>query len=142
MNRLAAVLAALLLLCLGAPAIASAQFGPNAPSPLLQQDDSNAAPFDEDEGLSTLQLVLIFGGAAIAVGLVAWVIVRDARRKAAPGRSGSKAGSGSGSRPAATLETSPKSSAAKAAREREREKARKRARAKAARNQRKHNRPR
>jgi len=138
-NRLVAVLVALLL-SLGAPAIASAQFGPNAPAPLVQQDDPDAAPFDEDEGLSTLQLVLIFGGAAIAVGLVAWVIVRDARRKAAPRRSGSKPGSGS--HPAATLETSPKSSAAKAAREREREKARKRARAKAARNQRKHNRPR
>lgn len=138
MNRLAAVLAALLL-SLGAPAIASAQFGPDAPAPLLQQDP-NAAPFEEDGGLSTLQLVLIFGGAAIAVGLIAWIIVRDARRRAAPKRSGSK--SGSGSRPAATLETSPKSSAAKAAREREREKARKRNKAKAARNQRKHNRPR
>lgn len=142
MNRLAAVLAALLLLCLGAPVIAGAQFGPNAPAPLLQQDDPNATPFDEDQGLSTLQLVLIFGGAAIAVGLIAWVIVRDARRRAGPKRSGSRPGSGSGSRSAATLETSPKSSAAKAAREREREKARKRAKAKAARNQRKHNRPR
>lgn len=141
MKRVAAVLAALLL-CLGAPPIAGAQFGPNAPAPLLQEDPE-AVPFEEDEGLSTLQLVLIFGGAAIVVGLIAWLIVRDARGKAQAKRSqAQRSPSGSGSRATAQAETSPKTSAAKAARERERQKARKRNKAKAARNQRKHNRPR
>lgn len=137
MKRFIVILA--VLLCLGAPAAATAQFGPNAPSPLLAPDDPKAQPFEEDTGLSTLQLVLIFGGAAAVIGVIAAVIVRDARGRAAAKRPGSGSGSRSGSE--SESGRSPRS-AAQAARERERQKARKRSKAKAARNQRKHNRPR
>lgn len=113
----------------------TAQFGPNAPAPLLQEDP-DAVPLEEDRGLSTLQLVLIFGGAAAAIGLIAWGIVRNARSAAPAKRPGSS------SRPASDPQTSPRSAAAKAAREREREKARKLSRATVARNQRSTNRPR
>ena len=136
MKRLAAVLAALLL-CAAMPSVAGAQLGPqNVPTTLTQDpqnDDSNAVNLDKDTGLSTLQLVLMFGGAVAIVALIAWFIMRDAHR-AAPaserGRTGASPAAGSA-----------KSSSAKSAREREREKARKRNKAKAARNQRKRNRP-
>jgi hypothetical protein len=128
-TRLAPLLAALLL-ALAAPAVATAQLGPtNVPAPLTQTDDSQttAAPVQEDDGLSTWQLVLMLGGAIGVVAVIAWVIMRDAHRAApAPAR-------GRTPDPVATK---------KSAREREREQARKRAKAKAARDQRKRNRPR
>jgi len=134
-QRIAVVLIALLL-SLSVPAVAGAQLGPtNVPAPLTTPDEeTDSTPFDEDTGLSTLQLVLIFGAAITVLGLIAYLIVRDAHT-AAPvaGRAGAQsvAKSGSGA-----------SAKAKSAREREREKQRKRNRAKAQRNQRKKNRPR
>ena len=133
MKRLTLVLVALLL-GLALPTLAGAQLGPtNIPAPLTQTDpaDSAAVPIEEDEGISTLQLVLIFGAAIIVIGLIAGVIMRDAHRAApAPERSrGAAAGAAPGAGPAS-----------RSAREREREKARKRNKAKAARNQRKRNR--
>lgn len=129
MNRFVSLLAALVL-GLAAPTAATAQLGPtNVPSPLTQTDDSQqaAAPVDEDNGLSTWQLVLMLGGAVGVVAVIAWVIMRDAHRAApAPER-------GRAPDPVATT---------KSARERERERARKRSKAKAARNQRKRNRQR
>jgi hypothetical protein len=128
-NRLAPLLAALLL-GLAAPVSATAQLGPtNVPAPLTQTDDSPpaAAPVDDDNGLSTWQLVLMLGGAVGVVAVIAWVIMRDAHRAApTPAR-------GRASDPVATK---------RSAREREREQARKRSKAKAARDQRKRNRPR
>jgi hypothetical protein len=123
-------LLAALVLALAAPMSATAQLGPtNVPAPLTQTDDppTAAAPVDEDNGLSTWQLVLMLGGAIGVVAVIAWVIMRDAHRAApAPAR-------GRVTDPVATT---------KSARERERERARKRSKAKAARNQRKRNRPR
>lgn len=138
MQRISIILVGLLLV-LSAPAVASAQLGPtNVPAPLTTPDETaDPTPFDEDTGISTLQLVLIFGAAIGVLGVIAWFIVRDAHT-AAPvaqrGRSGDAATSGAG--------TGGGSKAAKSAREREREKRRKRNRAKAQRNQRKRNRPR
>lgn len=137
--KLVAIVLAALLLALGAPPAATAQLGPtNVPPALTTPDEQeDQTPFDEDTGLSTLQLVLIFGGAITVIGLIAWVIMRDART-AAPdagrghARGGSVAASASGGA----------SAKAKSAREREREKQRKRSKAKAQRNQRKKNRPR
>ena len=133
MKRISIILVALLL-ALAVPALAPAQFGPNVPAPLTQPDDSqDAREFEDDTGLSTLQLVLIFGGAIAVVAFIAWFIMRDAHRAApaaARARSGDTAAPGT-----------PKTGA-KSAREREREKARKRNKARAARNQRKRNRPR
>jgi len=133
-KRISIVLVALIL-GLAMPASAPAQFGPtNVPAPLTQPDDSqDATPFEEDTGLSTLQLVLIFGAAIAVIALIAWFIMRDAHRAA----------------PAAERGRAPEPAAAdgagaarKSAREREREQARKRSKAKAVRNQRKKNRPR
>ena len=132
MNRLAIVLVALLL-GLGVPALASAQLGPtNVPAPLTQPDEEVAAPVEEDAGVSTFQLVLIFGAAIGVIGIIAWVIMRDARG-AAPAAA---------RRQAATEPATGGPKSAKSAREREREKARKRNKAKAARDQRKRNRSR
>jgi hypothetical protein len=127
-NRFAGLLAAVLL-GLAAPSPATAQLGPtNVPTPLTQTDDSQpaAAPVEEDNGLSTWQLVLMLGAAAGVVAVIAWVIMRDAHRAA----------------PAPARGTSEPVAAKKSAREREREQARKRSKAKAAREQRKRNRPR
>jgi hypothetical protein len=54
---------------LAMPAAATAQLGPtNVPAPLTQPDDTaDTTPFEEDTGLSTLQLVLMFGGAIAIV---------------------------------------------------------------------------
>jgi hypothetical protein len=130
------VLLAALLLGLAVPTIATAQFGPtNVPAPLTAPDaPQSSRPFDPDAGLSTLQLVLMFGAAIAIVSGIAWFIMRDAH-KAAPE---TQRGRGPASS-AANATGSPK---AKSARERERERARKRNKAKAARNQRKRNRPR
>jgi hypothetical protein len=125
-----------LLLGLAVPTLAGAQLGPtNIPAPLTQTDpsDSEAVPIEEDQGISTLQLVLIFGAAIAVIGLIASVIMRDAHR-AAPGPERSRTAGATGAAGG--------TSASKSAREREREKARKRNKAKAARNQRKRNRPR
>jgi len=129
-----AVLLAIVLLGLGGPAAASAQLGPqNVPEPLTAPDESETAQEaeEEDTGISTLQLVLIFGAAIGVVAFIAWYIMRDAR--------GAAPGSERGRTPKAP-ETP--AAAQKSARERERERARKRNKAKAARNQRKRNRPR
>ena len=117
-----------LALGLCVPTFATAQLGPtNVPAPLTQTAPSDdAVEVDDDGGLSTLQLVLIFGAAIGVIALIAWVIMRDARRAAPAAAKASPAGS-------------PRT---KSAREREREKARKRSKSKAAREQRKRNRPR
>jgi hypothetical protein len=127
-----AALVVVLLLGLAAPAPAGAQGSPlGVPPSLTQPDDTTSAtPFEKDTGLSTMQLVLMFGGAIAIVAFIAWFIMRDARRVAPAAERG-----GAGSAGAA----GPRS---KSAREREREKARKRNKAKAARNQRKRNRSR
>ncbi|MEJ7798256.1 MAG: hypothetical protein WKF42_07125 [Solirubrobacteraceae bacterium] len=131
MKRLAVLIVALLL-CLVMPALAGAQLGPqNVPAPLTQPDEEPVAPAEEEGGLSTRQLVLIFGGAAGVLALIAWFIMRDARAAAPVARRG-----------AVTSEPAVGPKAQKSARERERERARKRNRAKAVRNQRKRNRPR
>lgn len=135
-NRIAALLAALLL-GLAVPAVAAAQLGPtNVPAPLTQPDESDdSVAAEEDTGLTTLQLVLIFGAAIGVVAVIGYVIMRDARHSApaaarASAKAAAAAGGGGGT------------SKPKSAREREREKARKRSKAKAARDQRKRNRPR
>ena len=136
MNRIAALLAAVLL-GLAVPALATAQLGPtNVPAPLTQTDDSDdEVAAEQDPGLSTLQLVLIFGAAIGVVAAIGFVIMRDARRSApAAARASAKAVAAAGG------DGKPKTT--KSARERERERARKRSKAKAARNQRKRNRPR
>ena len=128
---------AVLALGLATPGLATAQLGPtNVPAPLTGPDPSQVAraPVDTgDDGLSTLQLVLIFGAAIAVIGAIAFVIVRDAR-SAAPARGSKSSGSASGAGA-----SKPRG---KSAREREREQAAKRKKAKAARDQRKHNRPR
>ncbi len=130
MKRISIILVALLL-GLAMPTLATAQLTPTIPTPLTEPDVDDT-PFEQDTGLSTLQLVLIFGAAIVVVAFIAWFIMRDARR-AAPaaerGRAAAAAAPGAGK------------AGAKSAREREREKARKRNKAKAARNQRKRNRP-
>jgi hypothetical protein len=131
---------AVLALGLAMPALATAQLGPtNVPDGLKAPDPSQTpggTVDDGDDGLSTLQLVLIFGAAIVVIGAIAFVIVRDARR-AAPSRRG-----GSSSKDSAAGGGSGAKGSGKSAREREREQAAKRKRAKAARDQRKHNRPR
>ena len=133
-KRVAALLA-VLLLALSAPAVAIAQFGgpSNVPEGLTPPQDEPTAPKEEDTGLSTRQLVLIFGGAAGVLAVIAWLIMRDARGAAPAGERG---------RASSSPQPADGPSVKKSAREREREKARKRNRAKAARNQRKRNRPR
>jgi hypothetical protein len=127
-RRLAIVLAALVLPLAAAP-IAGAQLGPNAPAPLTQNPPPPPAPANsnatDDGGLSTLQLVLIFGSAMLVLAAIAWVILRDAHRAApVPERSHDPA------------------EQKLSARERERRQRQRRDKAKAARQQRKRNRPR
>ena len=132
---------AVLVVGLSMPALAAAQLGPtNVPDALKSPDPSQTpgGPVDNgDDGLSTLQLVLMFGGAAAIIGVIAFVIVRDARRRAPSGRGGSSSKDKGSAGAAGAAKGSGKS-----AREREREQAAKRKKAKAARDQRKHNRPR
>lgn len=133
------VLALVLLLGIAAPPMATAQFGgpTDVPAPLTQppDDQTDATPFEDDTGLSTVQLVLIFGAAIAMIAFIAWFIMRDAHRAAPAAERGrrdpAKVGAGTGGSPKA-----------KSAREREREKARKRSKAKQVRQQRKRNRPR
>ena len=128
MRRLAIPLAAVLLSLAPAP-IAAAQIGPSAPSPLTRSQPPPPPPAntnaDDSGGLSTLQLVLIFGSAMGILALIAWIILRDAHRAApVPRRSNGPA----------VKKLS--------ARERERQQRQRRSKAKAARRQRKRNRPR
>jgi hypothetical protein len=127
-RRLAIVLVAVLL-GLAPGSIAVAQIGPNVPSPLTQPPppppptvNPNA---NDSGGLSTRQLVLIFGSAMAVLAGIAWIILRDAHR-------------------AAPVEEHPKTPADKklSAHERERQEQRRKQKAKAARQQRKRNRPR
>jgi hypothetical protein len=129
-RRLPIVLVAVLLSLVAAP-LAVAQVGPNVPAPLRQDQppppppppaNSNAS---DNGGLSTLQLVLIFGSAMAVLAGIAWIILRDAHR-AAPVHERSQA-------PAEKKLS---------ARERERQQRQRRDKAKAARRQRKRNRPR
>ena len=82
-KRLAAMLAALAL-GLAVPTLAAAQLGPtNIPAPLTQTDDSERGRCRRrTRGLTTLQLVLIFGAAIGVIALIGCVIMRDARRAA------------------------------------------------------------
>lgn len=127
--RRAAIVVVVLLLSLAPCSIAAGQLGPQAPAPLTQGDEQPAPAAnrdaDDDGGLSTLQMVLIFGSAMAVLALIAWVILRDAHR-AAPVEERS------------ALAAQPKLSA----RERERQQRQRRERTKAARQQRKRNRPR
>lgn len=128
MRALAVVLVALIV-SFGPAAIATAQLGPNVPSPLTRPEPPPPpeAPKPADEGgLSTLQKILIFGSAAAILVLIGWFIVRDAH-KAAP-----------------VQERGPRDPEGKrmSARERERQQRQRRARDKAAKRQRKKNRPR
>ena len=136
MHRVAAVFV-IMALGLVAASPAQAQIGPNVPEPLTQPPPAPPpAPvnFNDDEGLSTLQQLLVFGAAALVLGGIAFVIVRDARR-AAPtnehSRGSKAAGAGAGA-----------AGSVKSARERQRQQRAKRSKAKAARRQRKRNRPR
>ena len=123
------VLLAVALVSLGCCSVAAAQIGPSVPSPLTQ---TTAAPppvvnpdATKNGGLSTLQLVLIFGSAMAVLGGIAWIILRDAHR-------------------AAPVADHPQTPAAKrlSAHERERLERKRKQKAKAARQQRKRNRPR
>jgi hypothetical protein len=127
-RRLSIVVVAVLL-ALAPCSIAAAQLGPQAPNPLTQNPpppppvvNQNAT---ESGGLSTLQLVLIFGSAMGILAVIAWVILRDAHR-------------------AAPVHERAHTPAEKklSARERERQQRQRRDKAKAARQQRKRNRPR
>lgn len=129
-----AVLLAILLLGLAAPAVAAAQLGPQNVPPSLAEPEEEQVQAEEDTGLTTRQLVLIFGAAVGVLALTAWFIMRDARG-AAPASERGRASSAAG------VPETP-ATAKKSARERERERARKRNKAKAVRNQRKRNRPR
>jgi hypothetical protein len=127
--RRAAIVLVVLLLGLAPCSIAAAQLGPQAPSPLTQGDEQPAPAAnrdaDDDGGLSTLQMVLIFGSAMAVLAAIAWIILRDAHR-AAP----------------VAERAAPATQAKLSARERERQQRQRRERAKAARRQRKRNRPR
>jgi hypothetical protein len=127
-RRLAIVLVAVLL-GLAPCSIAVAQIGPSVPSPLTQPPppppptvNPNA---NDSGGLSTRQLVLIFGSAMAVLAGIAWIILRDAHR-------------------AAPVAEHPKTPAGKklSAHERERLERKRKEKAKAARQQRKRNRPR
>ena len=129
MQRLAAVLATIVL-ALVAASTPRAQLGPNVPAPLTPPPPPppKAQAF-EDEGLSGFQKVLIFGGAALVLGTIAFVIVRDARR-AAPVERAPRAAAAGGA-----------STTTKAVRERERRRAKQaKSKARQARQQRRRNR--
>ncbi len=129
MRRLATLFATVLL-SLAPCAVASAQIGPQVPSPLTGDNTTTAAPTvvnpdaNKNSGLSTLQLVLIFGSAMAVLAGIAWIILRDAHRAA----------------PVKVDAATPVSQKASAA-ERERQERKRRQKAKAARRQRKKNRP-
>jgi hypothetical protein len=129
-RRLAIALVAVLL-SLAPCSIAAAQIGPALPPGLTGGQTTTAPPTvanpdaGDSGGLSTRQLVLIFGSAMAVLAGIAWIILRDAHR-------------------AAPVEDHPKTPPGEklSARERERQQRQKRDKAKAARQQRKRNRPR
>ncbi|HTN24889.1 MAG TPA: hypothetical protein VL120_12930 [Solirubrobacteraceae bacterium] len=129
MRRLAIVLATLFL-SLAPVSIATAQIGPQVPAPLTGET-TTAAPkivnpnATDNGGLSTLQLVLIFGSAMAVLAGIAWIILRDAHRAA----------------PVAKHVAAPADRKLTHA-ERERQERKRREKAKAAKQQRKKNRPR
>jgi hypothetical protein len=130
MHRLAAALV-ILVVGLVPATVAHAQIGPNVPTPLTEPPPPPPPPPNDldDGGISMRQKVLIFGAAVLVLGVIAFVIVRDARRVAPTDERPRDPAPGG------------KKGTAKAAREREREQRAKRAKAKAARQQRKRNRP-
>ena len=154
MQRTIVVLAISVLVAFAPAGVAHAQLGgPQVPTPLTEPPpppptvDSDL----DDEGLSGLQQAMIFAGAALVLALIAYAIMRDARRAAPvddkPARKSSPAPPG-GDAPRHKAKGSPATAAAasdtsaSAARARERERAKRaKAKAKAARNQRKRNRP-
>lgn len=79
-QRLATVLAALVL-SLAPAGAARAQIGPLPPVPPPAPPPAPTIQ-SKDEGLSTTQQLLIVAAAAALIGVIAWVIVRDARRSA------------------------------------------------------------
>ena len=111
-KRLAIMLAALVL-GLGVPTLATAQLGPtNVPAPLTQTDESDeAAPVEDDGGLSTLQLVLIFGAAIGVVAGIGCVIMRDARHAAPAAARAARAADPRAGRRRQGQERSPRASA-------------------------------
>ena len=126
MRRIAIVLVALVAALAPGP-LASAQLGPNVPSPLTEQEPPPPeAPKEEDRGLGLVAKILIFGGAGAIIALIGWMIVRDARRAAPVEQRAPEHGAGRRS----------------AGRDRERDQRRRRARSRAAKQQRKRNRPR
>ena len=126
--RAFAVVVVTVILSFGPAMVAGAQLGPNAPSPLPQPEPPPPpeAPRTDERGLSALQKILIFGSAGAILGLIGWLIVRDAH-KAAPVEA-------RGPRPPGEKRMS--------ARERERHQRQRRAKDKAAKRQRKKNRQR
>ena len=83
MHRFLVVITALAL-GLAPASVAQAQLNPQFPPELVQPPPPPPPPAEtfDDGGLSTLQVVLIFGSAALVLGGVGYVIVRDARRRA------------------------------------------------------------
>ncbi len=156
MHRIVVVLA-ILVLSLAPAGLAQAQFGaPNAPTPLTQPPPP--PPVDNetgDEGLTGLQQAMIFGAAALVLGVIGFVIVRDARRRAPVDRNKAKikgarpsAGGTSASRPPGSRKPAvapgpaATDTSASAVRARERQRAKRaKAKAKQVRQQRKRNRP-
>ena len=123
MRRVAALIVVLALgLAPYAPAVA--QLGPLPPAEPSAPAPPPAPATTKDEGLSTLQQLLIFGAAAALIGAIAWVIVRDAKRSAP------------------VQERSQSADRKPSAREREHAQRQRRSKAKAAKQQRKRNRPR
>jgi hypothetical protein len=131
--RRAAIVLAVVLLCLAPCSLAAAQgIGPQLPPGLTGGQQTTTAPptvanpdAGKSPGMSTRQLVLIFGSAMAVLAGIAWIILRDAHR-------------------AAPVEEHHATPAERklSARERERQQRSKRDKSKAARQQRKRNRPR
>ncbi|HEX4363820.1 MAG TPA: hypothetical protein VHZ75_04665 [Solirubrobacteraceae bacterium] len=140
MRRFLPILA-LLAICLAPASVAQAQLSPQLPSQLTQPPPPPPAKpqkFD-DGGLSTLQVVLIFGSASFVLAAIAFIIVRDARRRAPVSDRPRKASAGG----AAGTGAAAAGESASAIRARERQRAKRaKAKAKSARDQRKRNRPR
>lgn len=148
------IVLAVLALSVAPAGLAQAQLGgPNVPTPLTEPPPPPPVDNDlGDDGLSSLQQILIFAAAGLVLAVIAFVIVRDARRSAPtderPGTS-SKGGPASGSgakrtgKGAAAATASATDTSAGAIRARERQQAKRaKAKAKAVREQRKRNRPR
>jgi hypothetical protein len=130
--RRSAIALVVVLVSLAPCSIAAAQVGPVLPPGLTGDQQTTTAPptvanpdAGSSGGLSTRQLVLIFGSAMAVLAGIAWVILRDAHR-------------------AAPVQEHPKTPEEKklSAHERERQQRQRRDKGKAARQQRKRNRPR